>query len=443
MATPKAEKMVQYDLTQKIVPYLDPHLVLPLLRFLEGTGMYNAKDMLKAEVDLLSKTNMVDEAIDKAKQLAGTDDEPSDLVEKKEEILEDSQEMQSKVKDLLELIDDDEKYGDMRKIKVVREIIQTFNLQPDAMESLFSFGKLQYEAGQYEMAFELLKHFRLLSMHDSDKSYMSKQLPAMWGQLASNILDTSEEESQSYVAELVLKLDESYESTALKLSRYELVLNRTWPLHWTLFPIFKSTQPQAQKKLIEFFLHDSSLQIISISCPHLLRYVAALLILHKHLQEHRAEELLAKLQQDSFWYSDPITQFLEELYRNLDFDAAQAKLEESVHVLAGDYFLADQAEKFQESCRLLIFETYCRIHKHVKLSMLAEKLSMPAKDAEVWIVKLIQQAKLDAKIDAEQNRVLMTRYAPNVYQQVLDKTKNLAHRTNLVNAALDKRTQQA
>lgn len=46
----------------------------------------------------------------------------------------------------------------------------------------------------------------------------------------------------------VLKLDESYESTALKLSRYELVLNRTWLLHWTLFPIFKSTQPQAQGK---------------------------------------------------------------------------------------------------------------------------------------------------------------------------------------------------
>merc|ERR1712146_311957 len=91
---------------------------------------------------------------------------------------------------------------------------------------------------------------------------------------------------------------------------------------------------QAQKKLIEFFLHDSSLQIISISSPHLLRYVAALLILNKPLQEHRSEELLSKLKQDRYWYSDPITQFLEALYDEMDFDNAQEHLEECQNVLA-------------------------------------------------------------------------------------------------------------
>ena len=39
--------------------------------------------------------------------------------------------------------------------------------------------------------------------------------------------------------------------------------------------------------------------------------------------------------------------------------------------------------------------------------MLAEKLSMKKPDAELWIVNLIRQAKLDAKIDSKAGHVIM------------------------------------
>ena len=39
-----------------------------------------------------------------------------------------------------------------------------------------------------------------------------------------------------------MKLDEAYDSTNLKISRYEVVLNRAWLLHWTLFIVFKSAR---------------------------------------------------------------------------------------------------------------------------------------------------------------------------------------------------------
>lgn len=70
--------------------------------------------------------------------------------------------------------------------------------------------------------------------------------------------------------------------------------------------------------------------------------------------------------------------------------------------------------------------------------MIAEKLGMDQDEAEIWIVKLIQQAKLDATIDSETNRVLMARQAPNIYQQVLDRTKNVAFRTQLLNVSIEK-----
>ena len=47
-------------------------------------------------------------------------------------------------------------------------------------------------------------------------------------------------------------------------------------LHWTLFIVFKADNPSVQRKLMDWFLCDKSLQIISISATHLLRCAARL-----------------------------------------------------------------------------------------------------------------------------------------------------------------------
>lgn len=57
--------------------------------------------------------------------------------------------------------------------------------------------------------------------------------------------------------------------------------------------------------------------------------------------------------------------------------------------------------------------------------MLAEKLNMNTSDAERWIVNLIRNARLDAKIDSKRGHVVMSDQATNPHQQVIDKTKNL------------------
>ncbi|KAL0404874.1 UNVERIFIED_CONTAM: Eukaryotic translation initiation factor 3 subunit E [Sesamum radiatum] len=50
----------KYDLTQRIAPQLDRHLVFPLLEFLQERGLYPEEDILKAKIELLNDTNMVD-----------------------------------------------------------------------------------------------------------------------------------------------------------------------------------------------------------------------------------------------------------------------------------------------------------------------------------------------------------------------------------------------
>ena len=47
------------------------------------------------------------------------------------------------VEPLLLLIDDAEKYAEMRKLKVVSDMLATFELAPDALDSLLAYAKFQ------------------------------------------------------------------------------------------------------------------------------------------------------------------------------------------------------------------------------------------------------------------------------------------------------------
>ena len=68
--------MADYDLTPRIAPHLDRHLVFPLLEFLQERQFYTEEQLLKAKIELLNNTNMVDYAMDIHKSLYRTEDVP-------------------------------------------------------------------------------------------------------------------------------------------------------------------------------------------------------------------------------------------------------------------------------------------------------------------------------------------------------------------------------
>lgn len=61
--------------------------------------------------------------------------------------------------------------------------------------------------------------------------------------------------------------------------------------------------------------------------------------------------------------------------------------------------------------------------------MLGEKLNMTTDEAERWIVNLIRNANLDAKIDSQKGTVAMGSQSSSPYETVMDRTKNLFNRT--------------
>ena len=123
----------------------------------------------------------------------------------------------------------------------------------------------------------------------------------------------------------------------------------------------------------------------------------------------------------------------------LDFECAQAELAKAESVVRHDFFLQDVADPFIEHARLLVSEVYCRIHQKVDIVDLSKRLNMSKEDGEKWIVKLICDTKMDAKIDLKEGVVRMNQPRPIVYQSVIDKTRGITFRTSALAQAMDRR----
>ena len=76
------------------------------------------------------------------------------------------------------------------------------------------------------------------------------------------------------------------------------------------------------------------LNAIQTMCPHILRYLTTAVITNKR-RKAVLKDLVKVIQQESYMYRDPITEFLECLYVNFDFDGAQKKLLECETVRGG------------------------------------------------------------------------------------------------------------
>nr|VZI11131.1 unnamed protein product [Spirometra erinaceieuropaei] len=279
-----------------------------------------------------------------------------------------------------------------------------------------------YDSGLYNIASDYLRIIRQL-VSPSD----SRHLHACWGRLASEILVQSWDEALDDLEKLKDAIDCQSEDRLHPSAQTYLtqLQQRTWLLHWSLFVFFNHSQ--GKEKLIDCFLgNPNHLNAIQTLTPHLLRYVVVCVVVStdKKKKKNQLRDVVHLIQQESYSYRDPITAFLECLYVKFDFDGAQQQLKICETVIPNDFFLTGCYEDFMENARLLMFETFCRIHNCVGINMLAEKLNMNVDDAESWIVNLIRSADMDAKIDSKKGLVFMGTQTVSPYQKVVEKTRN-------------------
>ncbi|KAM0044712.1 putative proteasome component (PCI) domain, eukaryotic translation initiation factor 3 subunit E [Helianthus debilis subsp. tardiflorus] len=420
--------MSKYDLTPRIAPNLDRHLVFPLLEFTQERQLYPNDQILKAKIELLNNTNMVDYAMDIHKSLYHTEDVPQDMVDRRVEVVARLKSLEEAAAPLVTFLQNPNAVQELRADKQynLQMLNERYQIGTEQIEALYQYAKFQFECGNYSGAADYLYQYRALCTN------AERSRSALWGKLAAEILMQNWDIALDELSRLKEIIDSKNFASSLNQ-----VQSRIWLMHWSLFIFFNHDNGRTQ--IIDLFNQDKYLNAIQTNAPHLLRYLATAFIVNKK-RRPQFKEFIKVIQQEQHSFSDPITEFLACVYVNFDFDGAQKKMKECEDVIMNDPFLGKRVEEsnytvvplkdeFLENARLFIFETYCRIHERIDMGVLAEKLNLNYEDAERWILNLIRTSKLDAKINTQNGTVVMEPNHPNVYEQLIDHTKGLSGRT--------------
>merc|ERR1719447_661845 len=375
---------------------------------------------------------MVDYAIDVHQNLYPDKDVPVSLKEKRLQVVENFKKLQSETEPVLKIFEDQAVTLQIQQSRDSKQLldflVKDYDFKPEMVDTCYKFAKVQYECGNYSGASEYLYFHRIL-VQSTDVNYLN----GMWGKLASEMLMQNWDSALEDFTRLRQFIDESVFGSNL-----QTLQQRTWLIHWSLFVFFN--HPKGRDLIIDLFLYQKQyLNAIQTTCPWILRYLSTAVVINKSSRRNVMLDLVKVIQEESYTYRDPITSFIEDLYVKFDFDSAQQKLRECEAVLSTDFFLVACLQDFIENSRLMIFETFCRIHQCISISMLAQKLNMKPTEAERWIVNLIRQAKLDAKIDSQAGNVVMGTQTTTPYQQLIEKTKALSFRSQMLQLNVEKK----
>jgi translation initiation factor 3 subunit E len=342
------------------------------------------------------------------------------------------------------------------------------NITKDMVETYKQLAKFKFECGDYQASREMLANYislyakppasqaataeeeELLAYSGNNKKDDKKEdvgnpaiyylkyvnhglLQVLWGKLACDIL--VEDWVAASVAVDAVKTSIESMASSNKMSPLKALSQRTWLLHWALFVYWNNSSKGGLEQLVELFHTERYKQAITTNAPHLLRYLTAAVLLCKRRitkkaatsstsEARRLMKSLINVMQDCD-YTDPIVEFVNCLCVKFDFESAQTKLQECDKVLNSDFFLCRQTKLFMEEARVFVFENYCRIHNKIDLTALGTKLAMNQEEAERWIVDLIRNADLDAKIDSQEGCVVMGGSVQSVYEQVMERTRDL------------------
>ncbi|WFD18983.1 eukaryotic translation initiation factor 3 subunit E [Malassezia caprae] len=446
--------MAEYDLTQKLLAYVDPQLGLGLLSHLSTKGVFDARDLAKAQYELAKHTSMVDVSLQFHQQAYPGEPVPEALNQLKSQVDERRQKLEKEADQVVSIVKDPSVANALKQDKTpnLEWLQQNHNLSADQIQALYQYGRLLFSCGNYSKAASYLYHYRELV---PDSSYSESVL---WGQLACHILSNEWERALEALVALREHIDSLRVPAPAKdaaLTHEDILQKRVWLLHWSLFVFFHHAAGRV--KLVELYLSPNYLNAMQMSCWWLLRYLVAALVLtrratprgymvesngtsNKLSTQAALREVTKVIQMEAYRLQpDPVVDFFRLLYVELDFEGAQAELAKATELAHSDVFVQLHADAFVEQARFLVSEVYCRIHQKIDIADLATRLNLSREEGNKWVEKLVAETKADAQINVQEGVVLMNQNRPVVYQSVIDKTRGVALRTSALAQAIERR----
>ncbi|XP_043942830.1 eukaryotic translation initiation factor 3 subunit E-like [Protopterus annectens] len=266
--------MAEYDLTTKVSPFLNRHMIFTLLEFLSDKQLYSEKQLFQRKLDLLSHTFMVDMAMDVHKKLYPDEDIPQDLRDWRADVINKLQQAQAEATLIGKLFEDPETTRLIQTTKDGRMLSEYLadkhGFRQEHLDKLYMYAKHLYECGLYDDAAEWLNVFLTLNPLTS-----KDDLSSLWGKLAAEILTKNWEFAMEDLRSLKKAIDNKY----INMTQHSIRLKARL-IHWSLFVFFN--HPEGRDNIINTFLYQPEyLNIIQTTCPHILRYLTAAVIFIK------------------------------------------------------------------------------------------------------------------------------------------------------------------
>nr|GEV28170.1 eukaryotic translation initiation factor 3 subunit E [Tanacetum cinerariifolium] len=176
--------MSKYDLKPLIAPNLDRHMVFPLLESIQEREIYPNEQILKAKIELLNNTNMVDYAIDIHKSLYHTHDVPQDMMDRRVEVVARLKSLEEAAAQLVTFLQNLNVVQELRADKQynLQMLNDRYQIGLEQIKALYQYAKFQFECGNYSGATDYLYQYRALCTN------AERSLSALWGKLAAKIL---------------------------------------------------------------------------------------------------------------------------------------------------------------------------------------------------------------------------------------------------------------
>jgi translation initiation factor 3 subunit E len=149
----------EWDLLPKMIPFLDRHLIYPLVADGEPS-----EDLTKFKFELLKVTNMTDYVGGLEQEIRGLSDVPKEYEKKKEDVLKRRAQFEEDTSKLRGLLEDADVVANFRSDKVanLNYLKESHGITEEMVNGLYEYGQFQYSCGAYGDAAELLYQFRVL-----------------------------------------------------------------------------------------------------------------------------------------------------------------------------------------------------------------------------------------------------------------------------------------
>lgn len=166
---------------------------------------------------------------------------------------------------------------------------------------------------------------------------------------------------------------------------------------------------------------------------YLMRYLIVVVIVLRKNKE--LKDLVKIVSKKNSKFEDPISNFIEELFVKVDFDASISQLLNLEQVLRNDYFLNSLTDELLNHSKQIIFENYCRTHKKVDVKLFAGKLKV-TQDLEVWTNEVLKYSLLNGNY--KDGILSMDILYPNIQKVISEKLDSSNHKHKEILEILNK-----